>query len=230
MARRAVPGHTAPMPRLFPAFILSATLAVLSAPWALNQPVLSWVFKPLATALVIAFAWRRGERCSLQRRAVLAGLALSWLGDVALLWPRQGFVPGLVAFLLAHLAYLLAFTRGARFAAWWPPFAVYAAVAGGILVLLWPGVPVPLRGAVLAYVACLASMAAQTAVRWRTLRGSNEATWARSAAIGGVLFVFSDAMLATDRFAQPLPAASLLILPAYWAAQWLIARSLPPRT
>ena len=163
MARRAVPGHTAPMPRLFPAFILSATLAVLSAPWALNQPVLSWVFKPLATALVIAFAWRRGEPGSLQRRAILGGLLLSWLGDVALLWPRQGFVPGLVAFLLAHLAYLLAFTRQARFGAWWPAFAAYALVAGGILALLWPGVPAPLRGAVLAYVICLASMARR---RW----------------------------------------------------------------
>ena len=230
MPRSQVPGHTAAMPWLLPAFILSAALAVFAAPWALAQPALAWVFKPLATALVIAFAWRRGQPGSLQRRAILAGLALSWLGDVALLWPRQGFVPGLLAFLLAHLAYLLAFTRGARFAAWWPAFAGYAAVAGGILALLWPGVPGPLRGAVLAYVACLASMAAQAAVRWRVLRATNEAPWARSAAIGGTLFVISDAMLATDRFAQPLPAASLLILPAYWAAQWLIARSLPPRT
>ena len=215
---------------LFPAFVLSASLAVLAAPWALERPVLAWVFKPLATALVIAFAWRRGEPGSGQRGAILAGLALSWLGDVALLWPRQGFVPGLVAFLLAHLAYLLAFTRGARFGAWWPAFAAYALIAGGILALLWPGVPAPLRGAVLAYVICLASMAAQALVRWHVRRGSHEAAWARSAALGGALFVFSDAMLATDRFAQPLPAASLFVLPAYWAAQWLIARSLPPRT
>jgi uncharacterized membrane protein YhhN len=214
---------------LFPAFILSAALAVLAAPWALNQPSLAWVFKPLATALVIAFAWRRGEPGSLQRRAVLMGLALSWLGDVALLWPRQGFVPGLVAFLLAHLAYLLAFTRQARFGAWWPAVAAYALVAGAILAVLWPGVPDPLRGAVLAYVVCLASMAAQAAVRWRLLRGSAGARGALSAAVGGGLFVFSDAMLATDRFAQALPAASLWILPSYWAAQWLIARSLPPQ-
>jgi uncharacterized membrane protein YhhN len=214
---------------LFPAFILSAALAVLAAPWALNLPVLAWVFKPLATALVIAFAWGRGEPGSAQRRAILAGLMLSWLGDVALLWPRQGFVPGLVAFLLAHLAYLLAFTRQARFGAWWPGFLAYALVAGGILALLWPGVPGPLRGAVLAYVVCLASMAAQAAGRWRLLRHTGEARWAFSAVIGGGLFVFSDAMLATDRFAQALPAASLWILPAYWAAQWLIARSLPPR-
>lgn len=218
------------MPWLFPAFLLSATLAVLAAPWALGQPALAWIFKPLATALVIAFAWGRGEPGSAQRGAILTGLVFSWLGDVALLWPRQGFVPGLVAFLLAHLAYLWAFTRQARFGAWWPAFAAYALVAGGILALLWPGVPAPLRGPVLAYVACLASMAAQAAVRWRVLRASTEAPWAWSAALGGALFVFSDAMLATDRFAQPLPAASLLILPAYWAAQWLIARSLPPRT
>ena len=224
------PGDTAPRPWLFPAFVLSAALAVLAAPWALAQPALAWVFKPLATALVIAFAWRRGEAGSLQRRAILAGLALSWLGDVALLWPQQGFVPGLVAFLLAHLAYLVAFTRQARFGAWWPAFAAYAAVAGAILALLWPGVPVPLRGAVLAYVVCLASMAAQAAVHWRLQHGTAQARWAWCEASGGALFMFSDAMLATDRFAQPLPAASLFILPAYWAAQWLIARSLPPRT
>lgn len=222
-------GDTAPMPWLLPAFILSAALAVLAAPWALDQPVLAWVFKPLATALVIAFAWQRGERGGLQRRALLAGLTLSWLGDVALLWPQQGFLPGLVAFLLAHLAYLLAFTQQARLGAWWPAFVAYALVAGALLVLLWPGVPAPLRGPVLAYVVCLAAMAAQAAVRWRRRRGKPDERWARSAAIGGALFVLSDAMLATDRFAEPLPAASLWILPAYWAAQWLLARSLPPR-
>jgi uncharacterized membrane protein YhhN len=215
---------------IFPAFVASAALAVLSAPWALGLPVLAWVFKPLATALVIAFAAGRGEPGSLQHRGVLTGLVLSWAGDVALLWPDRGFVPGLVAFLLAHLAYLVAFTRGVRLAAWWPAFAVYGVVAGGILALLWPGVPAPLRGAVVVYVVCLASMAAQAAVRWRQSHSTAEARWAASAAWGGALFVFSDAMLATDRFGHPLPAASLLILPAYWAAQWLIARSLPPRS
>ncbi|NUP87998.1 MAG: hypothetical protein HUU30_19915, partial [Burkholderiaceae bacterium] len=49
------------------------------------------------------------------------------------------------------------------------------------------------------------------------------------AALGGGLFVFSDAMLATNKFMAPLPAATLWVLPAYWAAQWLIASSLNPR-
>ena len=43
------------------------------------------------------------------------GLLLSLLGDIALLWPQQGFLPGLMAFLLAHIAYIVAFTREHRF-------------------------------------------------------------------------------------------------------------------
>ncbi|NRF69688.1 lysoplasmalogenase [Aquincola sp. S2] len=217
------------MAALFPLFVISAALAVLAAPWALGLPWLAWIFKPLATIAVIAHAARRGEPGSPERRAVLAGLGLSLLGDIALLWPERGFVPGLVAFLLAHLAYLVAFTRRARFVGWPPAFIAYAVVAGGLLALLWSGVPAALRLPVVAYVVCLASMAAQAAVAWWMQRGSVNASRARLAAIGGALFVFSDAIIAIDRFAQPLPAASLWILPAYWAAQWLIASTLAPR-
>ena len=60
---------------------------------------------------------------------MLAGLALSLVGDIALLWPQQGFLPGLVAFLLAHACYLVAFTRGVRFAARPLAFVAYALVA-----------------------------------------------------------------------------------------------------
>jgi hypothetical protein len=38
----------------------------------------------------------------------------------------------------------------------------------------------------------------------------------------------SDALLATNRFALPLPAATLWILATYWAAQWCIASWLSP--
>jgi uncharacterized membrane protein YhhN len=204
--------------------VASGALAIASAPWALALPWLNFAFKPLATLAVIAYAAQRGHDAPQARRWVLAGLALSLAGDIALLWPQQGFLPGLVAFLLAHLAYLGAFTRVERLAARVLPFVVYAAVAGGILALLWPGVPGALRVPVVAYVVCLAAMAAQAAVLWRcgAPRGA-------VLAAGGALFVASDALLATNRFMAPLPAASLWILATYWAAQWCIASWLAPR-
>ena len=190
------------------------------------------LLKPLATVLVIAHAARRGAPGEPMRRAVLVGLVLSLVGDVALLWPQGGFLPGLVAFLLAHLAYLWAFTRGVRLAAWPSAFAGYAALAAVVLSLLWPGVPVALRAPVLAYVLCLAAMAAQTACAWQAVRGTADAATQRrlaGAALGGLLFMTSDALLATNRFHSPLPLSALWILATYWAAQWLIASVLAPR-
>jgi uncharacterized membrane protein YhhN len=201
---------------------LAAVLVIASAP--LGLPGLNFVFKPLATVLVIGYAWRRGRDAPLPRRWVLIGLGFSLGGDIALLWPREGFLPGLVSFLLAHLAYLVAFTRGLRLAATPLPFIAYAGVAGAILWQLWPGVPAALRVPVLAYVACLAAMAAQAAVLWR--RGVPRGA---VLALGGALFVASDALLATNRFAAPLPLASLWILSSYWAAQCCIASWLAPR-
>lgn len=204
----------------------AALLAIVAAPWALDARGLAFVFKPLATLLVIVHAARRGVLGSAERRWVLAGLVLSLAGDVALLWPREGFLPGLVSFLLAHLAYLAAFTRRVRLAAAPAVFVAYAALAGAILAALWPGVPVALRVPVLAYVVCLAAMAAQAATVWRL---APHEPLARRLALGGALFLASDALLATDRFAVALPAASLWILTTYWLAQWSIASWLPPR-
>jgi uncharacterized membrane protein YhhN len=199
------------------AIVASAALAIASGDGWIAARWL-FVFKPLTTVLIIAFAWSRGADLLARQRWVRAGLLLSLAGDVALLWPVQGFLPGLVAFLLAHLAYIVAFTRGVRFAARPVAFAAYAVVAGGILWWLWPGIPPALRVPVLAYVVCLATMAAQaTAV-------------GRLAALGGALFVVSDALLAANKFAAPLPLSALWILASYWAAQSLIANAGPSRS
>lgn len=218
---------------LFAAFVLSAVAAIGSdSLW----PGLWWPFallKTLTTVLVIVFAARRGHPGSAFTRALRAGLLLSLVGDVALLWPQQGFLPGLVAFLLAHLAYLVAFSRELRFGAQPRAFVAYALLAAGVLALLWPGVPGGLRLPVAAYVVCLAAMAAQTASVWLSARqrgvASPDLALARRAALGGLLFLSSDALLAFNRFHTPLPAAGLLILGSYWAAQWLIASALPAR-
>ena len=222
--------------------VLSGALAILAFIGVLPAP-LAFVFKPLTTVLVIAFAWPRGSDAPQQRRLIRTGLVLSLAGDVFLLWPVQGFLPGLVAFLLAHLAYIAAFCVPVKFAAKPMLFVAYAAAAALILSQLWPGVPNALRVPVLAYVACLATMAAQAAAWWRSRTGmaapdaapdvapdaAADATLARAAALGGLLFMASDSLLAINKFAAPLPLSSLWILLTYWSAQWCIASALRPR-
>lgn len=217
-----------PLPPLALLTAASAALTILSAPWGFDAPWLNFMFKPLTTLLVIGHAWPRGSAVPARRRWVLAGLVLSLAGDVALLWPQQGFLPGLVSFLLAHLAYLWAFTRGGpRLAARPAPFAGYALLAALILWRLWPDLPAALRLPVLAYVACLASMAAQAAVVALHTRGSADAARGRVLAAGGALFLVSDTLLAINKFALALPLSGLWILLSYWLAQWCIASWLP---
>jgi uncharacterized membrane protein YhhN len=215
-----------PIDLLPAAAVLSAALAIAGN--LLDVPALVFVFKPATTLLVIGWAWPRGADAPAVRRWIRSGLVLSLAGDVFLMWP-QGFLPGLVSFLLAHLAYIVAFTRTLRLAGRWQPFAAYGGVAALLLWQLWPGVPTGLQGPVLAYVACLASMAAQAGAVWLFARGTPAEALARHAAFGGLLFMISDTLLAFNRFSAPLPLASLWILATYWAAQVLIAMSLRGR-
>jgi uncharacterized membrane protein YhhN len=206
------------------AVCIAAGIGAIDAGW-------QFVFKPLTTLMIIAHAWPRGAGESRQRRLIRLGLVFSLAGDVFLLWPKQGFLPGLIAFLLAHLAYIGAFCVPVRFAAKPIVFVGYAVLAVLILSRLWPGVPTALRLPVVAYVVCLATMAAQAAAWWRSRAGTpaTDAHLARAAALGGLLFMASDSLLAINKFATPLPLASLWILLTYWVAQWCIAGSLAPR-
>lgn len=201
--------------------IAAAALAAIAGamiPW----PWLHYLAKPAATLLVLAMVAHTPSPERAYRRSLIAGLALSTLGDVFLMLPGDWFVFGLGSFLLAHVAYLIALTRRARlFAAVWP-FLAYAVLAGAVLWVLWPHLPGELRVPVVVYVIVLAAMAAQAAAVWWRLRDAASAL----AAWGGLSFVVSDATLAIDRFASPFAAASAAVLLSYWLAQSLIGLSL----
>ena len=202
---------------------IAALLAIASAPWALDRPWLNDVFKPLATLCVIAWAALGRSDDALVKRWILLGLVFSLAGDVALLWPVQGFLVGLVAFLLGHVSYLVALTRRVRFLASPTAFGLWAIVAASVLAGLWAGVPAELRAPVLVYVCALAAMAAQATSVWLACRGAPGAGRWRTVAIGGALFVLSDAILARDKFVGGIPLPTLFNLSIYWLAQWFIA-------
>ncbi|MDN8613205.1 lysoplasmalogenase family protein [Variovorax ginsengisoli] len=207
-------------------FVDAAALAAASG--ALGIAGLHVVAKPLALAILIVFAGLRARSDAMPGRfalLLLAGLAASLAGDVLLMWPTL-FIPGLVAFLLAHLAYIALFAEGVGLFPRRRALAATLAVGVSMYAFLWwGGLPAGLRIPVGLYVVVIACMAAQALGRAAVLGDAG----ARQVALGACLFMLSDALLATNRFVQPLPVASLWVLASYYAAQWLIAAKVRAR-
>lgn len=181
------------------------------------------VFKPLAMVLAIAFlasrpGWLRVHRAFDLK--LLAALVLCLAGDVFLMLPDL-FIPGLVSFLLAHLCYLALFRQGVR---WFPSGTALAATLAAAVVMyaiLFPHLGTVLRIAVAAYALVIALMAAQAIGRATVLRDPASV----AVAVGAGFFMLSDALLAINRFATPLPMAQFWVLATYYAAQVLIVRN-----
>lgn len=186
-------------------------------------------FKPMAMTIAIIFvaisAYQSSARGPLDSKSwCLLYIALlgSLGGDVALM--LQGlFIPGLVSFLLAHLAYLALLRRGVRWFAHRGALLVTTGIGAAMYAWLWQGgLPAELRAPVAVYVLVIALMAAQALGRAAQLQ--TEAS--RTVALGACLFMLSDSVLAVDRFVQPVPMAILWVLMTYFAAQFCIVHGM----
>jgi len=209
----------APFP-LTLAVILAVLLTLAGYYWPCLWIV--YVFKPLATVLLVLIAtssWISNQ--SAYAQWIVVGLIFSLVGDVLLMWPHQYFLPGLAAFLVAHVAYLVAFTRDCKFPASLSIWFAYVVAAVVFYALLLPTLPPGLRIPVAVYAALLSTMASQAMGRSSLIKTSS----AQQAAVGALLFLLSDLLLAFDRFRRPLVWSTTLILVPYYVGQWLIASS-----
>jgi uncharacterized membrane protein YhhN len=206
------PGYT-----LAAVVLAVATITASLAGWSAGV----YVFKPLATLVVLAMALTAPALPTARYRGLIAaGLSLSLVGDVLLMLPGDCFVQGLVAFLAAHLCYIRAFTShgGKRVPRWWLlPIAGFGAL---MLTVLRPGLGgmlVPVG----CYVAVILVMFWQAAGRWWVTRSHGAAL----AALGAAAFVVSDGSLAVNRFRAPFSLAVPVVLGTYYLAQLLISWS-----
>ncbi len=178
-----------------------------------------YIFKPATTLLIILLALQGSTpEAPAYKWLIVAGLVLCLAGDVFLMLPPRYFIAGLGSFLAGHWLYIAAFTVGGATFSWWLlPLLLY----GGIIYALLHPHLAKMRGPVIAYIVTILLMAWQALGRW----SAAATTPAFLAAIGALLFVISDSLLALDRFRQKFQAARVLVLTTYWAAQWLIALS-----
>ena len=210
--------------RLSPALAcMLQTGALATASSALGLQSWHLVFKPLAMVCAMAAValHMRGHAARRSDGLLLAALAASLAGDVFLMQGGR-FIPGLVAFLLAHLFYIALFKQGQRWFAQRSALALVLLIGVAVYAFLWQGgLPAALRLPVAAYVLVIALMAAQAWGRWHETPQADRPA-ALLVALGSCSFMLSDSLLATNRFVQPLPWAQLAVLSSYYLAQALI--------
>lgn len=152
------------------------------------------------------------------------GLVFSLAGDIFLMLPQGAFMAGLGAFLIAHIFYIIGFSQGLINPGWVALFPL------GLIAIVDFFTYRRLRRAMMArpkgrwmrfplhaYQIVISLMLVAAALTlWRS-DWPKPAAWL--AAVGALLFVASDTVLAMNRFASPVRGAKLIVIISYHLGQ-----------
>lgn len=178
------------------------------------------IFKPLTLILIISIVLIFPTTEEKYKLFILSGLLFSLLGDVYLIFPKQHFKKGLIAFLVGHICYIIAFivSTGIHYTVW-----IYLPIATIGIIYLKNIVPYLGKTTIpiIIYVIIIAIMGWMALERLYSLRNIG----ALIAASGAVLFMISDSILAMNKFRKSFQSAELIILSSYFTAQWFLAFS-----
>ncbi|MBY5956831.1 lysoplasmalogenase [Membranicola marinus] len=202
--------------------ILMADLTFTST----NQPHLRWFSKPLIVlTLVTGLILLRNTINKRYYIPWMIALVFSWLGDVFLLLDESYFIPGLVAFLCAHLGYLLVFYRIRPKASIKKKSFLFTILLTIALFILFYRIILVETGnlfpAVLIY--ALVILAMWLLASFKALRRYQFNFWLW---VGALLFVLSDSLLGYNKFVQFTPLISVLVMLTYGLAQYGLFRGI----
>lgn len=201
---------------LWVAITVTATLVLLFAELRHNT-ALRWIAKPIAALGFVGAALSANATSSDYGRAVLAALLLSLVGDVLLIpKSKAAFKGGIAAFLLAHVAYIVAFfAHGTSLSIAALPLLVLVPAAALVLRVLYSKVPQNLKIPVLSYIVVISAMVAVSV-------GTQNPT----IIAGAIIFYFSDLCVARERFLAPGFVNKAIGLPLYFGAQLIFAATI----
>lgn len=201
------------------AALLLATVVAAAVDWVAvyrRWQAVEYVFKPLTLGLLTATAVALEPDDPGVRAWFVAALVFALAGDVLLMLPRDLFLPGLGAFLLAHLAYVVGLTvAGLSIGGVAVGLAVVAVVCATVGYRLVagvrarePGLGVP----VVAYMGVISTMVVCAC-------GTGDPL----AAAGAILFYASDALIGWGRFvSERRVAGDLAVIVTYHVGQALL--------
>jgi uncharacterized membrane protein YhhN len=200
--------------------VVGLIIAVLD--WVSVAATIRWLeyaTKPAFILALILLAIVVHPVNQMERALFVVALALGLISDVFLMLPRDLFVAGLGAALVEHLAYISGFrTRELHLG----HLLIAGAIAMVSVVVIFPAIDRALRrdrlirvGPVIAYLVVFVLMVA-----------SAGGTGSLVALAGALLFFYSDAILAWNRFVKPLPFGRVVNIVPYHVGQALLVASL----
>ncbi len=205
-----------------------AAVADWTAVWR-DDARLEYVAKPavLAALAAAAVVLPAASTDLVDRRWwFVAALVASLLGDVLLMLPSDRFVPGLAAFLVGHVCYVVGLLQppaGGTFA--FSPTGIAVAVVVVAAVGAVPATAI-FRALLRTGQRALVPPVAVYLVAICTMVVLACNVGIPAAAVGAVFFLASDTVLALQRFVRPIPKGDVVVHVTYHLAQALLVLSL----
>ncbi|MEK5067476.1 lysoplasmalogenase [Sporosarcina sp. FSL K6-1508] len=177
------------------------------------------LMKLIPMALIILFAvTARSLFSRTYKRIIIAGLFVCMSADGVLYW----FLPGLITFFIGHVFYIFAFHHAGRKSV--PIWVAAPLLLYGAGMAIWVAGSQFSAGQTVLGIAIIAYIGVILTMGWMAIR-----TRLKLAIIGALLFIFSDSVLAIDRFVYALPYRDAFVMVTYYAAQVFIAASIGSR-
>ncbi len=190
----------------------------------IGNDTLTWCLKPFLIPFLF-YAVVKSEPFD-TKKWLLSALLFSWIGDCILMFADKSelyFIFGLVAFLIAHILFIVLFTRQTLTSVSfkkrlvWVGFIMILIYLVSMLVFLLPtlgDLKMPV-GIYAMTISIMLILALKEAFNW-------EGKAKYFVFIGAVFFVISDSILAIDKFHSPIASASYSIMITYLIAQFCI--------
>jgi alkenylglycerophosphocholine/alkenylglycerophosphoethanolamine hydrolase len=197
------------------AVLLSVALVLVAVDWfavGTGRKTLEFACKPAATIGFLATAVALDPASATERAWFVGALAACLVGDVLLMLPRDAFLGGLAAFVVAHLCFTAGFATssgsGARLLVGAAAVALVAIpLATRFVRAMRASGQAALVAPVIGYVAVIGAMVAAA------IAAGNG--WGIA---GAVLFLVSDALIGETRFVAPRPWGAVAVMVTYHLA------------
>ena len=181
-----------------------------------------YVCKPAILLSLLIFFWSHSRILNKSSRFLMASaLLFSLLGDILLMFVNLGshyFLFGLIAFLIAHIMYSIAFAKGRNKSMNPVGFIAILMLYGGGLFYLLNSRLHNMLLPVMLYMLIILTMTIFAYLRQgRTVKLSYQFVL-----LGAFLFLVSDSILALNKFYKPLAYSHITIMLTYALAQYFI--------